>query len=226
MTLLLFDIDGTLLRVNGGVHQAVAEAIERVTGNGLSTDGVSFAGRTDLEIFRDVLVTSGVPNPDGRLHDVIARYAEIAQDTIHADHVEALPGVSPLLSELASRDDVFLGLVTGNVEAIAFHKLRHAGLADYFPVGAFGSDHADRAELPPLALRRASQHVEQPFSAEQTVIIGDTRHDIHCAQAAGIRSVAVCTGRFSRSELAAHTPDVLLNNLSDGRRFIERILEI
>jgi phosphoglycolate phosphatase-like HAD superfamily hydrolase len=226
MTLLLFDIDGTLLRVNGGVHRAVTHAVENVTGKPLSTDGVSFSGRTDLEIFRDVLVKSGVSHPDDLLNDVIAHYADVAQDTIQPDHVETLPGVPPLLSQLGSRNDVFLGLVTGNVEAIAYHKLRRAGLADYFPVGAFGSDHADRSELPPIALRRAADHVGQPVSADRTVIIGDTRHDIHCAHAAGIRSVAVCTGRFSRTELAVHTPDVLLNNLSDASRFIEQVLEI
>lgn len=226
MTLLLFDIDGTLLRVNGGVHRAVAHAVETVTGAPLSTDGVSFSGRTDLEIFRDVLEKSGVSNPDALLDDVIARYTDVAQDTIQSGHVEVLPGVSALLSQLASRDDVFLGLVTGNVEPIAYHKLRRANLAEYFPVGAFGSDHADRAELPPIALRRASQHVGQPFSADRTIIVGDTRHDIRCAQASGIRSMAVCTGQFSRSELASHSPDYLFESLTDTTGFTKRVLEI
>lgn len=224
MTLLLFDIDGTLLRVNGGVERAVAHAISSVTGREMRTDGVSYSGRTDLEIFQDVLHESGVPNPRPVLDEVITLYAETAQKTIESHHVTPLPGVLDLLSSLAARPDVFLGLVTGNVEAVAYHKLRRAGLADYFPTGAFGGDDADRTKLPPLALRRATQHTGHPFSTEQTVVIGDTRHDIHCAQASGTRSVAVCTGQFARADLAAHTPDLLFDNLADTRHFIDQVL--
>jgi len=226
MTLLLFDIDGTLLHVTGGVRPAVTHAVASATGTRASTDGVPFSGRTDLAIFHDVLVESGIPDPSPHLEDVIARYAETAQKTIQSHHVNPLPGVVDLLSRLARREDVFLGLVTGNVEAIAYHKLRRANLADYFPIGAFGNDHSDRTELPPMALRRASEQSGHSFSADRTAIIGDTRHDIHCAQMAGARSVAVCTGRFSRSELASHTPDLLLDTLTDPHHFIEQVLEI
>ncbi len=226
MTLLLFDIDGTLVRVNGGVHQAVAHAISSVTGREAFTDGVPFSGRTDLAIFRDVLNESGISSPSAVLQDVIARYAETAQETIHSRHVEILPGVSTLLSQLSGRDDVFLGLVTGNVEAVAYHKLRCAGLAEYFSVGAFGSDHADRSALPPMALQRASETSGRSFSPEHTTIIGDTHHDIQCAHATGTRSVAVCTGRFSRSELSPHAPDLLLDNLINPPRVIDQVLEI
>lgn len=224
MTLLLFDIDGTLLRVTGGVDRAVAHAITTVTGRSVSTDGVSFSGRTDPEIFRDVLRASGVADPEPVLDDVIATYAEAARQTIGPADVKLLPGIPALLSALSDRPDVFLGLLTGNVEAIAYHKLRGAGLPDVFSVGAFGSDDADRAALPPIAVRRASSRADQSFSLPDTVIIGDTHHDIHCARAAGSRSVAVCTGHYGRADLAPHAPDLLLDDLRDPRAFIAEIL--
>jgi phosphoglycolate phosphatase-like HAD superfamily hydrolase len=227
MKLLLFDIDGTLLHVDGGVHRAVAYAIRTVTGRTVSTEGVTFAGRTDPAIFADVLRVSGVDNPAPVLDEVIRTYAERAQDTISPGDVELLPGVQSLLTALARRKDVCLGLVTGNVEPIAYHKLRSGGLAAHFGAGgAFGSDHADRNELPAMAVRRASSHVGHAFSAEQTIVIGDTKHDIRCARAAGTRVAAVCTGGHPRDALQAHTPDLLFDTLQDPDAVIGQLLDI
>lgn len=224
MTLLLFDIDGTLLRVTGGTHRAVAHAVSTVTGQSVSTEGVSFSGRTDPEIFRDVLRASGVADPAPVLEDVLAAYVEAARQTIRPADVELLPGIPAVLSALSDRTDVFLGLLTGNVEPIAYHKLRGAGLPDVFSVGAFGSDDADRAALPPVAVRRASSQSGRSFSIPDTVIIGDTHNDIRCARAAGSRSVAVCTGRYSRAELESHAPDLLLEDFRDPNAAIQGIL--
>jgi phosphoglycolate phosphatase-like HAD superfamily hydrolase len=224
--LLLFDIDGTLLRVTDGTNRAVQHAVSSVTGRPVSTEGVSFSGRTDPEIFRDVLRASGVADPEPVLDEVLSTYVEAAQDAIRPDHVETLPGIPPLLSALSGREDVFLGLLTGNVEPIAYHKLRRVGLADHFGAGAFGSDHADRGRLPPVALRRASSRSGRSFTLRRTVIIGDTQHDIQCARTAGSRAVAVCTGRFARSDLQPHTPDLLFDDLRDHRAVIEQILSL
>ena len=226
MTPLLFDIDGTLLRTTGGVRRAVDHAVSTVTGQSLSTDGVSFSGRTDPHIFRDVLRASGVPEPDAVLDEVIAAYAEAAPDTIRPAHVEVLPGVRPLLDALSNREDVFLGLLTGNVEPVAYHKLRCVGLAGPFSVGAFGSDHGDRTALPALAVRRLAARAERPLSPERAVVIGDTQNDIACARAAGSRVVAVCTGRYGRDDLRPHAPDLLLDDFRAPRACLEQILAL
>lgn len=225
MPLLLFDIDGTLVNVTGGVHSAVSHAIQTVTGHSVRTDGVTFAGRTDPAIFSDVLRVSGVPNPTAVLDDVIDTYAEQAQKTIGATDVTTLPGVSSLLSALSQRADVQLGLVTGNVESVAYHKLRRAGLASYFSVGAFGSDHADRDKLPPMAARRASIQGASSFSLPQTIVIGDTQHDIQCARSSGARAAAVCTGSYTREDLHPHTPDFLFDTLQDTQTVVQNLLE-
>jgi len=224
MRLLLFDIDGTLVHVTGGVESAVSHAIRTVTGRSVCTDGVTFAGRTDPAIFSDVLRVSGVPDPAAVLDEVIDRYAQRAQDTIGAGDVATLPGVSALLADLSRRPDVHLGLVTGNVESVAYHKLRRAGLASYFSVGAFGSDHADRDELPPMAVRRASSQAAPSFSLRRTTVIGDTRHDIQCARSAGARAAAVCTGSYTHDDLHAHTPDLLFETLQDTQAVVADLL--
>jgi len=226
MTPLLFDVDGTLVRVTGGVNEAAAHAVTTVTGQALSTDGVTFSGRTDPNIFRDVLRASGVADPDAVLEDVLAVYAEAARATIRPADVEVLPGVRSLLAALSERDDVVLGLLTGNVEPVAYHKLRSADLAGPFAVGAFGSDHADRAALPALAIQRLADRAGSPLSAERAIVIGDTQKDIACARAAGSRVAVVCTGRYGRTDLHSHDPDLLFDDLRDHRACIEQILTL
>ena len=224
MRLLLFDVDGTLLRANGGGQTAIERAVTAVTGKTARTDGVSFSGRTDPAIFRDVLRANGLPVRDDLLSNVLHAYVDAAQQTIQPENVDCLPGVDRLLTLLARRSDTFLGLVTGNVEPIAFHKLKTVGLAGYFSIGAFGSDHEDRSRLPPLASERAAETAGHSFSLSEAVVIGDTGRDVDCARAAGARAVAVCTGHPSRSELAAATPDLLLENFENADDLVEQIL--
>jgi len=226
MTPLLLDIDGTLLRVTGGIRPAVAHAVSTVTGQSLSTEGVSFSGRTDPNIFRDVLLASGVTTPDAVLGDVLAAYVDEAHETIRPANVQVLPGVQSFLTALSDRDDVLLGLVTGNVEPIAYHKLRSAGLAAPFAVGAFGSDHGDRAALPALAIRRLEARTGHALPLESAIVVGDTRRDIACARAAGSRVVAVCTGHYGRDALQPHRPDLLFDDFRDHESCIERILNL
>lgn len=226
MRLLLFDIDGTLLRVDGGGQTAIVRAVENATGHTVSLENISFSGRTDPNIVRDVLTTNGLPATENLLSDVIRAYVEIAQETIHSENVMPLSGASPLLSRLANREDTALGLVTGNVEPIAFHKLRAAGFADHFSVGGFGSDHANRSKLPGLAARRATEQTGHAFSVENAVVIGDTGHDIVCARRAGARAVAVCTGSPSSSDLSSNDPDLLLNDLDAPTAIAEQLLAV
>lgn len=226
MWLLLFDIDGTLVRADGAGAAALRSAVASVTGQPATTDGVAFAGRTDPAIFRDVLRANGLSVEPDLLNAVMEAYVEEARATLHEDNVGRLPGTASLLSLLSERDDVYLGLVTGNVEPIAFHKLRMAGLAQYFAVGGFGSDHAVRANLPSLAVQRATTHSGHAFSLNDTVVIGDTPHDVDCAREAGARAMAVSTGHPTHEELAAHTPDLLVDGFDDPENMVRRILNI
>jgi phosphoglycolate phosphatase len=203
--LLLFDIDGTLL---SGATKAHSEALDRAIRQVHHVDPrdlrkqIGPAGRTDGEIARLILLDLGVSawRIDERADDVrdacCRIYAQICPPDL-SDHV--VPGIPDLLTWLAGRDGVALGLVTGNFEPIARLKLKRAGIGKWFAsgMGAFGSDSEDRAALPGVARRRAG-HVRR----EQAIVIGDTPRDIACAQADGVRCVAVTTGQYGVAELA------------------------
>ncbi|MFO8098611.1 MAG: HAD hydrolase-like protein [Salinibacter sp.] len=224
MTLLLFDIDGTLVRVNGAGRSAITQSLSDLLGFPISAEGISFSGRTDPDILRSVLSHNGHPPSDDTIQSALDCYVDAAREAIQPEHVRSLPGTRALLDALSSRPDVHLALVTGNVEPIAYHKLAAVGLEEYFSVGAFGSDHAERSALPPIALRRARRHTGHSFSRERTVVIGDTHRDVDCARAAGVRAVAVCTGGAPREALDESNPDAILPDLTDVDQFLEHAL--
>lgn len=208
MTLLLFDIDGTLLgRATTAHAQSLREAIERVHGVDVSTAHTTLApaGRTDGEIARALLLASGVSarRIDERSDEVREACCEIFARRCPPDLSDkVLPGIAELLEALAARDDVRLSLVTGNFEPVGRLKLKRAGIGRHFPAGqgGFGSDAEDRAMLPAIARRRAG-HAGVPFAREQTIVIGDTPRDIACARADGVRCFAVATGPFAVGDL-------------------------
>jgi phosphoglycolate phosphatase-like HAD superfamily hydrolase len=131
-----------------------------------------------------------------------------------------MPGIRQLLDMLAARDDVFLGLLTGNFEAGARIKLEHFDLWRYFRCGAYGDDAADRNLLVPFALHRARRLGLPDIPADHVLVVGDTPHDIACARAARARSVGVATGGCTADQLRASGADVVFDNLLDLHAFI------
>jgi phosphoglycolate phosphatase len=134
-----------------------------------------------------------------------------------------LPGVAELLATAAAHPQVAQGLLTGNVRRGAQVKLGHHGLWEFFPVGAFADDGEHRNELGPHALRRARDHWGVQFAPERVWIVGDTPHDISCARAFGARALAVATGGSKVPQLAAHSPDAVLEDLQSPAAFWEAI---
>jgi phosphoglycolate phosphatase-like HAD superfamily hydrolase len=225
--LLLFDIDGTLLRGATAAHRdALHEALRVVHGVDAERVGLSVspAGRTDGDIARSILLDAGVSADriDARADAVreacCRAYARLCASDL-SEYV--VPGMPDVLEWLGGLDDVRLSLVTGNYEAVARLKLRRAGVGQWFATGqgGFGSDAEDRAALPPIARRRAGVR-GRPYPREKTVVIGDTPRDIACAQADGLRCVAVTTGPFGAEELGvadavARSPRELRGALTD-----------
>lgn len=222
MHAVLFDIDGTLIRVDSAAREAVQAALEEAFDRRLSLEEVSFAGKTDPEILIDILRQNGhrLRPGDPRFDRALAGYERRFVHTLTEDHVRVLPGVRSILRALDERSDLTLGLVTGNLAGTASAKLETAGLADYFAFGAYGSDHTDRNELPALALRRAHRHAGSPVSPDRTIVVGDTPRDVQCGVRAGARTVAVCTGTVGREELKALRPDLLLDDLTRAEPLI------
>jgi phosphoglycolate phosphatase-like HAD superfamily hydrolase len=206
--LLLFDIDGTLLRRASREHaQALHEAMHAVYGVETHDVKVEAAGRTDIEIARATLLSAGVSarRIEERFGALRAAAAEAYAQLVPADLSATItPGMSALLERLAGREDVLLSLVTGNLEPIARLKLKAAGLEHFFPAGqgGFGSDSEDRTDLPPIARQRAGRR-DAPHPRERTVVIGDTPRDIICARADDLRVIAIATGPYAAAELGA-----------------------
>jgi len=212
--LLLFDIDGTLITCRGRAGDALARALNTTFGTPGPVATYRYSGKTDPQIVHELMAGAGLPRAAvaSRLSEVFATYLATLEDALRGV-ATPLAGVRELLDSLAARDDVALGLLTGNIEPGARIKLREAGLDGYFAIGAFGSDDEVRNNLVPVARERARARWGDDFPGARTVVIGDAMADILCARAGGARAVAVASGWTDRAELAALSPDALLDSL-------------
>jgi len=223
MKLLLFDIDGTLLTIRGLDKTAVSQALADVFGRSLSFEGISFSGKTDPQIFREIVTLDVERGGEfgGTIEEAVTEtleaYKEAARGYLPTADVRGLPGAIELVLRFHNQEDVQLGLLTGNVREMAYLKLSQINLDGYFPFGAFGCDAEERNELPPFALQRATSHTGQTFSGKDVVVIGDTPRDIECGKIVGATTVGVATGHFTVDELAEHKPDVVLETLDEFR---------
>lgn len=218
MRLVLFDVDGTLLTARGAGRLAVGRALSAVYGATGPIERYDFRGKTDPQIVFDLMRAAGREPEDirGSLDRFYDTYvAEL--ETLLADgtRVQVMPGVSELVPALATRDDVLVGLLTGNIERGAHVKLRSTALLPRFAVGAYGSDDADRRRLPSIACARARALTGRRFPFESVTLVGDTPLDIDCARACGARVVAVATGLHAAEELSACAPDLLFDDFTD-----------
>jgi phosphoglycolate phosphatase len=216
--LYLFDVDGTLVSARGAGRAAMARALAATYGTAGAIDRYDFRGKTDPRAILDILSEAGLAEPEiaARLEACYERYVEELEALIGRDgSVDVLPGIPELVRMLSDREDTVVGLLTGNIEGGARVKLRSTGLWPLFRVGAFGSDHADRRQLPDIACRRARALTGATIPFERVTIIGDTPLDVDCARACGAVAVAVATGHHPFEELAACAPDHLFRDFSD-----------
>jgi phosphoglycolate phosphatase-like HAD superfamily hydrolase len=217
--LVLFDIDGTLLNAGGAGRRAFHAALERVYGTPAYREGYSFGGRTDPQIVMELLSGHGWDRAtvEARFDDLWREYLHVLRHEFDAAPPRTLPGVPAVLDRVQEAGgDVVLGLLTGNVVDGARMKIDAAGLGfERFRVGAYGSDHADRPELPAVAARRARELTGTSFAGKEIVIIGDTPFDISCGAHMGVRTIAVATGGHPAEELAGCGPDHLFRDLTD-----------
>jgi phosphoglycolate phosphatase-like HAD superfamily hydrolase len=213
--LILFDIDGTLITCRGRAGEALARAMTATFGTPGPVETYRYSGKTDPQIVLELMAAAGLARAEvmPRLGEVFATYLEDLEISLRG-HACALPGVAELLEQLSARDDVALGLLTGNIEPGARVKLRVTGLDRHFTFGAFGSDDEVRNRLVPVARRRALEHWGDDFAGARTVVVGDAEADVFCARAGGARVVAVASGWTDRATLAALSPDALLDSLA------------
>lgn len=229
MKVVLFDIDGTLLLTNGAGRRAVYRALEDVYETSVP-DGIQFDGKTDPQIVRELMQRAGLSDEriDERLQQVLDRYVGLLQAELSRFDASGalMPGVTPLLEALEAREDVLLGLLTGNVKHGAAAKLDAVGIGTTrFRIGAFGNDHEKRPELPAIARTRAEELLGHPVRGDDIVVIGDTPADMGCGLGIGARAIGVATGRYSVDELRACQPLAVFKDLSNTSAVLRTIVE-
>lgn len=224
-TLVLFDIDGTLVEggpAKGAFHQALLE----VYGTAGPIDTHEFSGKTDPQIARELLRLAGLEDAAiyAGLEALWGAYLGELEARLPSAPMTVLPGVVSLVRALEAQADVALGLVTGNIVGGARLKLGSSGLPAW-EVGGFGSDHEVRNHLPGFALQRAVETWGVTFPGERVVVVGDTPRDVECGLFHGTRTVAVATGRYDAGTLAAAGADRVLEDFQDLDRTMEALLE-
>jgi phosphoglycolate phosphatase len=220
MHFCLFDIDGTLLSSGGAGKAAMETALASEFGVTELRGKVPFSGRTDRAIVRDLFALHEVEVSPANWERFLTAYFRHLPVCLARHKGRVLPGVGDLLARLASRTDVGVGLLTGNVRIGARLKLEHYGIFHHFPFGGFGDDHLDRCDVAREALRVLHERRNGSVDLSRVWVIGDTPLDIACARAIGARTAAVATGQHGLDELAAARPDLLFTDLSDPTELI------
>ena len=216
-----FDIDGTLL-TGGPAKDAFCEAMIDTYGTMGNAEAVSFGGKTDPQIARELLLGIGyhLERIEEQFPLLWQSYTERLEDKLTRRPVQVFPGVCELLDALTSVGDIGVGLLTGNIARGAELKLSSAGLRGYFALGSYGSDHEERHHLSKIALQRARDMWNPLLPPEHTVVIGDTPRDVSCGLAVGSRTLAVATGSFTRSELAQAGADKVVTDLTETDKIL------
>lgn len=210
----LFDIDGTLLTCTDAVHYfAFCDALQDISGQPLTLEGVTAHGNTDVGILRDALALAGVDEAKWRprLREIQVRMGRFVTQREAELCALALPAVRDVLEHLSARGAI-LGIATGNLEEIGKMKLKAAGLLDYFTVSGWSDEYENRSDV----FRDAIAKMRAATAPEAAIcVVGDTPADVLAAHSNGVPVIAVCTGIYSRSQLLENQPDLCLQSLAE-----------
>jgi phosphoglycolate phosphatase-like HAD superfamily hydrolase len=227
--LVLWDIDGTLITTGVAGRRALEGGAAEAAGLDTVPE-VAMGGKTDPQIIAEILAAAGVP--EGRIDELVPKGLAAAEALLAQWRSQMVsegrvhPGVLGVLERLDATSGVRQSLLTGNIEANAFLKVDAFGLAGFFDfaVGAYGSDHAARDNLVPIALERAARLRSERYSPTEVWIIGDTANDLRCAHAGGVRCLLVGTGREGIGDLDGLSPDFVFPDLSDTEAVLRAVL--
>jgi len=221
MTIIFWDIDGTLLTTGKAGVPAWEQAVREVTGQDFQLSSIRVAGLTDFQIAARTFELLGVPLEGDRLARMVTRYEDLLPSMLPLKQGRVLPNVREILESLRGRADVRSYLLTGNTRRGARAKLTHYDLFTYFPDGAFAEDQGLRASIAGRALELARR--TGPIDLERVFVIGDTPHDIEAANVIGVKTIAVATGGYSIDELISHQPWRVFEHLPPPAEFLQLI---
>ncbi|MGD9689363.1 MAG: HAD family hydrolase [Phycisphaerales bacterium] len=230
--LVLFDIDGTILRSEGAGIAAMVDAGRSLFGPRLSAEGIPIAGRLDPLIMAEILARAGVEVTREHLGAFRAAYTRELERRLGLaeTRVRIMPGVHALIAALADHAPASLGLLTGNFEETGCMKLRAGGVDPApFIFNAWGDDSPSspptRNDLPRMSMNRYQDARGRSLDPARVVVIGDTPHDVACARAHGCRSLGVGTGAFAPEALAAAGATLAVPDLSDTVAVVRWLLD-
>jgi phosphoglycolate phosphatase-like HAD superfamily hydrolase len=218
MIVLFWDIDGTLITTGKAGVPAWEQAVRDTTGREFQLSSIRIAGMTDYQIAVRTFEILGVDADEAMLRRLVGRYEDLLPHTLPTRQGRVLPQVREILDALRARADVQSWLLTGNTRRGAQAKLSHYGLWHYFADGAFAEDTRARATIAERALELA--RTCGPLEEEAIFVIGDTPHDVECANAINVRTIAVATGGYSLEELAPHGPWRMFAELPPPAQFV------
>jgi phosphoglycolate phosphatase len=221
MHFCLFDIDGTLLSSGGAGQAAMEAAFLAEFGLENPVEGLTTAGRTDRAIAADLFAYFNLEHHEENHQRFVRAYLERLPAELARRRGLVLPGIRELLESLSHRDDVSLGLLTGNFCEGARIKLSHHALDHHFSYGGYGDHHLDRDDVAREALAEIRRLHANCVELDRVWIIGDTPADVRCGRAIGANVVAVSTGIYSRDVLRSVGPDYLVDDFSDPGRLLQ-----
>ena len=224
-TLILWDIDQTLVNMDRAGERALLQLIKETYQHDFKEQlPVDLRGRTDTSIMRDLMAHIRVEHTPAAAEKFKNEYLAMLPVTLPKGHARVLPGVQAALDAIAAHPELHQALLTGNLREGARLKLSHVGIWSYFEFGAFADDSSDRNKLGPFALARARENLGIDFPPNRVWIIGDTPHDVACAQAIGANSIGVATGSFPAEDLAECGATHVFRDLTDTQAFLKVVL--
>ena len=222
--LVLFDIDGTLIPSSKAEHKAYSEAFKIVYKIDTSVEVINPHGMTSQQVIIEVLRKDGLNEQEikSKIKECMKVMVDSFNEFIVDEKIVLLEGVQELL-EVLNKNGVLIGLVTGNLEDIARGRLRKAGINQYFKVGGFGDDDIDRVNLVKLAIKRAKENFV--FKSNNNIfLIGDAPQDMKAGKEAGIKTIGVTTGIYSKEQLKDAGADFIVSNLKGKDEILKIIL--
>lgn len=220
MKLILFDIDGTLIDSGEAGTRALNLAFEELFSIHNVFNGISMAGKTDIQIMKEALRIHGLNHQDGSIETLCLCYLKYLSLQINNPARHLKPFIHKTLNLLSKTKDITLGLLTGNIKEGAKIKLSPFGIDRYFSIGAFGDDDENRNRLLPVAVERFRELYKEDIDYRDCIIIGDTPRDVECAKVHGAIAVAVATGHYPYESLLETDADIVLRDISGLMPFI------